>query len=193
MRCEGCGFENDWAALQCVNCSGHLQTPEQAVEKKEMWDRMPAAFREETLRKIADDQETYRQYVEFLTKNRIRCSLFGGFLGFLAGLGQFGFVCGSLFLSFFLNALFGALAGFLLNHLKGGRYVGLGLFGGAYLTAYIVQVVSGNTSVLAGGGSLYVIIAVSIYALGGMCACGFGMVLGIHVEEKAFRRRRKKQ
>ncbi len=164
LNCGHCGLTNRPYAVACAHCLRPLQD-EAAVEVKQReFDLLPPELREEQELHYDRLKEHHGEHRNWLQRNRIAQS-----------------ICGALILDLTMNVstyfaarwsvpidlALGAAAALLLNRLRGGAYIGLGIFLAACVLSWIfrLMLMRANTEIpgllpafgvtMAGGGGYF--------------------------------------
>lgn len=143
MNCPDCGLENPPVREACAFC----ELPLEAGERRAEWERLTPALREEFSKNFERALTERRAWREKLVRGRARHSVMGALLLLaLVSLtqGPAGAV-GVLYV--LLDLALGAAAGFWLNHLRGGAYLGMAMFGAAYAVSAAVKLARGSLGV----------------------------------------------
>ena len=173
MNCPGCGLENPPVHDACAFC----EEPLAPGERREEWERLSPALREEFSKSFERALAARTAWREKLRRNRVMHAVSGGCLsGFLLA-----FTHGPLMnlgasltlLVFVLDAAAGAACGLALNHVRGGEYRGMTLFGGAY---------AASTAAKLAFGAIPMSMALGFFIMPGMLAAlVFGYLFGLNM------------
>lgn len=142
MNCPACGLENPPVHEACAFCA----TPIDPAERREEWERLTPALRDEFSKNFARALESRRAWREKLRRNRVHHGVMGACLGAFLCSATLVPASGSGFdvLYLLMDAALGAGAGFALNHVRGGEYQGMGLFGGAFAVSTVARMALGD-------------------------------------------------
>jgi hypothetical protein len=136
LNCRHCGLTNRPYAVACDHCLQPLQDEAAADVKQREFDALPAKLREEQELHYDRLKEHHGEHRNWLQRNRIAQG-----------------VCGALILDLSMNVttffaapwcvpidlVLGATAALLLNRLRGGAYIGLGLFLAACVVSWVFR------------------------------------------------------
>lgn len=139
MNCPDCGLENPPVRDACAFC----ETPILAGERREEWENLTPALREEFSKNFERALEARKAWREKLVRGRARHAAMGALLNVvMTGLTHApAGAAGALHL--LMDLALGAAAGVLLNQLRGGAYLGMSLFGGAYFVSAALKLALG--------------------------------------------------
>lgn len=165
LNCEGCGLTNAPYEAACVLCARPLQDDEAAAARRREWDALSPKLREEQELEFRKMRERVEEHWRWLRQNRLTHAIIGAAL---VNMLMNGSVFFSSLWSIPVDLVLGAGAGLLLNRLRGGTYVGAGLFAGAALLSILLRApfMARNWS-YAAGGWLFTCFAVAAVVMGG--------------------------
>ena len=150
MLCPHCAYPNEPTQSHCLKCGLAIQSKESAKKTQELWATAPPQVIKEFEQKYQKEQERYERYITFLKNNLIKHSLLGGFINIIIGLFTYLPSIGgiSFLIYLLLNAITGAIAGWLLNKKGGGNFTGLFLIWAAFVIPLIIRMI--NVSIFLG-------------------------------------------
>jgi hypothetical protein len=177
MNCRDCGLENPPVQDACAFCEVPLEGAGGVDVRRAEWERLSPALRDEFSKNFSRALDGRRAWREKLRRSRVSHAVTGACLGgFLLAFthGPVSALSGlAAVLVFLLDAAAGAGCGLALNHVRGGEYRGMALFGGVYAASTALKLVCGALS--AG-------IALGFFIMPGMLAAlVFGYLFGLNM------------
>jgi hypothetical protein len=177
VNCRDCGLENPPVQDACAFCEVPLEGAEGVDIRRAEWERLSPALRDEFSKNFERALASRRAWREKMRRNRAGHAAAGACLAGLlltfthapvSTLGGF-----ATFVVLALDAAAGAVCGLALNHVRGGEYRGMALFGGVYASSTALKLVFGALS--AG-------IALGFFIMPGMLAAlVFGYLFGLNM------------
>jgi hypothetical protein len=125
MNCPKCALDNPPYEANCDACGTPIQSVEEAKGRRGEWNSLSSRNREELQERYLKARQRYDNYQSWRKKNKILHTVVGAITVT---------VCMNFALLFpnwwtLTSApLFGAAAGYYLNHIGGGMWKGFGLF-----------------------------------------------------------------
>ncbi len=136
LNCRDCGLTNRPYATACAHCRRPLQDDAAADVKQREFDALPPKLREEQELHYDRMAEHHGEHRNWLQRNRIAQGVSGAVLLDLT-MNVTTFFAAPW--SVPIDLALGAAAALLLNRLRGGAYIGLGLFLAACIASWIFR------------------------------------------------------
>jgi len=134
LNCPFCGLTNRPYETQCGMCGKPIQNPLAAEAKRREWEALPPKLRQEQEQAFDRMRAGTEGHLLWLRRHRLGHSILGGVLVSFA-------MNASVFFaspwSILIDLAIGAAAALLLNRMRGGCWIGTGLF----LAAVVISVV----------------------------------------------------
>ena len=136
LNCSDCGLTNAPYESACVSCRKPLQDQTAADAKRREWDALPPGLREEQEQAFVRMRASVEEHWRWLRRYRLTHAIIGGVVVSLV-------MNGSTFFaspwSIAVDLAIGAAAGVFLNRLRGGAWIGLGLFIGGAVASVVLR------------------------------------------------------
>jgi hypothetical protein len=136
LNCSGCGLTNVPYEAFCVSCRRPLQEQAAADAKRREWDALPPKLREEQEQAFVKMRASVEEHWRWLRRYRATHAIIGAAI---VNILMNGSVLFASPWSIPVDLALGAAAGLLLNRLRGGAWLGAGIFAGAAVLSVLLR------------------------------------------------------